>query len=93
MSIIIPTSVKAAIDRHVEFGEEPNKFVDAVLKNDLMLATAYADDNNIHYLKEIVMYCFNDIPSKSWGNDERVKEWRRERRARRKEYERSQNSD
>ena len=56
---MIPSHIKAKIDRHVEFGEPGGKFVDSVLENNLVLAVGYADDQSIKHIRDIVQYCFS----------------------------------
>jgi len=73
---MIPQRVKYAIDRHVEVGQPCGHFVTAVLENNLREAFMRADENSEAAMREIVMYCYNEIPSPSWGSKEKVDEWR-----------------
>lgn len=50
-------------------------FLRAVLENNLVEATRAADAENQRKLPEIVSWCYNNLPSVSWGSKERVKEW------------------
>lgn len=50
-------------------------FLHAVLTNDLLHAVMYADDENRKALAEIVVWCYNRLPSASWQSPEAVKEW------------------
>lgn len=68
-------STKGAIDRYVNDGVEAGGFVLAVLSNNLKEAFARADDENTRDMREIVGYCYNEIPSVCWGSPEKVKAW------------------
>lgn len=73
---MIPSHIKEAIDRHVEHGLKGGSFVEAVLANDLREAFGTADETSTRYLKDIVAYCYNEIPSPCWGSREGVRAWR-----------------
>ena len=53
----------------------PGSFIHAVLANDFMKAVSKADDVNIHCLRDIMLYVYNNIPSICWGSPEAVEEW------------------
>ena len=67
--------IKAAIDRYAKDGVPTGGFLRAVLSNDLKMAFAKADIENQMDMKEIVAYCYNEIPGNCWGSPENVKEW------------------
>lgn len=66
-----------ALDRYVNKRIPTGGFLEAVLCNNLMEAVGRADHINIRRLKEIVEYCYNDIPSICWGSPEKVSNWLR----------------
>ena len=70
---MIPEHTKYQIDEYVKHQIPPGSFVMAVLSNDLMEAFMRADDINLHYMRDIVKYVYNDIPSCCWGSPEIVK--------------------
>ncbi len=72
---MIPEYTKEAIDNWVRHGWQPGSFVQAVLENNLSEAFARADDTNTRFMKEIVMYVYNEIPSPAWGSPEKVDAW------------------
>ena len=72
----IPPLVKKAIDNHVLHGHACGNFVTAVLENNLSQAIGYADENSLASIKDIVSYCYNQIPGPCWGSKKAVKEWR-----------------
>lgn len=72
----IPENIKRGIDRHVEHGIKPGDFTEGVLTNDLSKAVGHADPISIANLKDIIIYCHNDIPPDCWGSPKKVKAWR-----------------
>jgi len=68
--------IKDAIDRHVVTGGHCGDFVTAVLENNLKEAFVRADDHNAAHMKDIVAYCYYEIPSTAWGSPEAVAKWR-----------------
>lgn len=75
----IPALVKKAILDFAEIGKEPPGFVRAVLTNNLEWAVFKADDENLRCLKDIVMFCHWEIPSRAWGSEEKVEAWIKEK--------------
>jgi hypothetical protein len=73
--IVIPEIVKASIDRYVEKRQPVGDFLRAVLSNDLREAVIRADETNLRELKQIVGYCYWEIPGKCWGSPKAYKEW------------------
>lgn len=72
----IRPDIREALDRWGT-GENPypGGFVRAVLENDLHMAVARADSDNIQVIPEIMTYVVNKLPSASWGSPERVQQW------------------
>lgn len=73
-------SLIGGLRRYVEKGIEPGSFLMAVLENNLIESIQKADATNLANIKEIVEYCYNEIPSDCWGSKEIVKEWIKNRR-------------
>lgn len=71
----IPIGIKESIDLYVKVGIEPGGFTRAVLENNLTEAIGRADNWSLLCLKAIVVYCYNEIPSKCWGSREKVAAW------------------
>lgn len=71
----IPPLVKTAIDNYVENRWEPGSFTTAVLENNLKEAIGRADVHSMAALKDIVMYCYWEIPGQCWGSPEKVDAW------------------
>lgn len=57
-----------SIDRFWLENKKPGSFLEAVLTNDLVNAVFRADDENLKQLKEIVAYCYNNLPHNIWGD-------------------------
>ena len=68
----IPYHTRAALERYVNYGIMPGDFLVSVLTNDLFGAVGRADSQNIHALKDICMFVYNEMPSNCWGTRERV---------------------
>ncbi len=60
------------INSYVTKGLPAGGFVTAVLENNLLQAFARADDMNTAHMREIVTYCYNEIPSGCWGSPDKV---------------------
>lgn len=67
--------IRASLDRYINHKIPTGGFLRAILENNLKEACARADNINRHRLFEIVSYCYNDIPSGSWGSPEKVEAW------------------
>ena len=72
---MIPQHTKYQIDEYVNNYMPPGDFVRAVLSNNLMEAFMRADDINMHCMKDIMKYVYNDIPSTCHGSAEIVDLW------------------
>ena len=70
-----PYRIKKAFDRYVDMGIKPGDFATAVLENNLNRAVAYADEECMDHLREIVKYMYNEMPSGCWGSKEIVQKW------------------
>lgn len=72
-----------ALQRYAFQGVETGGFLRAVLENGLKGAADRADAENMPLLGDYVGYCWNNIPARSWGSPEAVKNWLAERAAER----------
>ena len=72
---LLPEHMRDGMQLYVDHGIEPGSFMTSVLANDLKQACACADDINRYRIFDIVSYCYNYIPSQSWGSYERVEAW------------------
>jgi hypothetical protein len=64
-----------ALDRYVKDRIPTGGFLGAVLCNNLKEAVGMADIESQLQLCAIVSYCYNHIPSESWGSPEKVAQW------------------
>ena len=78
----VPAGLLDGIDRWVSQGTPPCGFLEAVLRNNLAEAVAYADIDSAKALKPLLMYLVNQCPRGCWGSDERLKAWAAEKRRR-----------
>jgi hypothetical protein len=72
---MIELRFKEALDRYVKTGRPTGGFLQSVLENDLVSTIGKADLNAMANLKDIVSYCYNELPSMCWGSKEKVKNW------------------
>jgi hypothetical protein len=72
--VINPNIIKC-LHNYVFHKLQPGGFVTAVLSNDLREAVGRADGHNVNTLKEILTYCYMQIPSACWGSPESVVNW------------------
>lgn len=72
LNVDIPEHLKAGLEMYVKDGIEPGSFLQAVLKNDLIMAVGLADQINRPRLASIVNAIFNseDVPDYCWGSQE-----------------------
>ena len=66
---------KSSIDRYVNDRIPTGGFLRAVLENNLKEAFGRADEEAVVQMKEIVAYCYNQIPCNCWGSPEKVSAW------------------
>jgi hypothetical protein len=74
-SELCPKGIQESLHLYIDRGIPPGDFLQAVLVNDLKEAVGRADINNAAVLCHIVAYCYNCIPSASWGSEEKVRAW------------------
>lgn len=72
---LIPEHIKRAIDAYAADRRPVGGFVAAVLKNDLVGAIGGADQDCLAALKDIVGYCYWEIPGRCWGSPRKVTAW------------------
>ncbi len=72
---MIPQHTQYQIDEYVKGKVPPGNFLYAVLTNNLAETVCRADETNLRFIKDIVLYVYNNIPSVCWGTPEKVEEW------------------
>lgn len=65
-----------AIKNHVENGLDCGHFARSILENDLLNTITYADTECLPLIRDIVIYCYNNIPQECWGSHEKVQSWK-----------------
>lgn len=71
----IPGTTQGSLERYVNHGISPGSFVTAVLENDLMKSVGAADLDNLIALTDIAKFVYNELPSNSWGSQNKVSAW------------------
>ena len=71
----LPEHLRDGMRRYVEKGRRPGDFLMAVLRNDLMAATTRADEVSYKHLREIVGWCWWELPSSLWLSPDNVGKW------------------
>lgn len=71
----IPPATLESIRSYVEDGIPPGDFLYAVLTHNLREAFARADEENTAAMRDIVVFCWAEIPAECWGNSEKVSAW------------------
>lgn len=71
----IPSHLEEGLRRYATERIPTGSFLRAVLENDLKEAVGRADIESQRSLCAIVSFCYNNIPSASWGSPEKVREW------------------
>ena len=74
---MLPESTKEQIDYYRKHRVPPGGFLQAVYENDLFGAVGKADQENRENLPDIVSYCFQTLPTGSWGSKSKVSKWLR----------------
>lgn len=69
------SDIKKSLDMYRLHHRPTGGFLYAVLTNDFMKAIGKADGENIRCLREIRDYILTNMPSRAYGNKERVEAW------------------
>lgn len=72
---VIPARMAPALQRWIEQGHLPGRFLCAVLCNDLREAVGLADAENLAALPAYIGYLYNEAPAACYGSLEKVAEW------------------
>lgn len=72
---VIPDYMIRSINRYINEGRKPGRFLTAVICNNLFDAVGQADDNNMPNIPAFVSYFYNEAPSLCWGSEENMKAW------------------
>jgi hypothetical protein len=75
-----------SIENYLMHGLDPGGFLTAVLCNDLFLASGRADYHNRERLAEIAQTVYLNMPGWSFGNQQLVKDWIKDKDGRRSAY-------
>ena len=71
----LPEHIRPGMERYIEEGIIPGRFLSLVIQNDLVGAFGYADDINSSRLKDICDFMYNDVPIPAWGSKKKMEAW------------------
>ena len=71
----IPPAILNGLEAHRDRLHPVGDFLTAVLENNLTQAVGLADDFSMSALRDIVMWCYWELPSSAWGSREKVAAW------------------
>ena len=71
----IPPAILNGLEAHRDRLHPVGDFLTAVLENNLTQAVGLADDFSMSALKDIVMWCYWELPAPAWGSEEKVAAW------------------
>lgn len=71
----IPPAILAGLEAHRDKRQPTGDFLTAVLENNLTRAVGLADDFSMSALKDIVMWCYWELPAPAWGSRVKVDAW------------------
>lgn len=73
---LIPDYMHGGLQRWIEHGVVPGRFLCAVLQNDLVEAVGRADETNMVLLPNYVRFLWNYAPSGCFGSVEKFNDWK-----------------
>jgi len=71
----VPAHMRAGLTRYILLGILPGSFLSSVLQNDLIQATAKADEVNREQLYKYVLFLVNYAPAGCCGSLEMIQQW------------------
>ena len=71
----LPGSLVPSMQRYIEHGVQPGRFLTAVICNNLKESFAQADDYNQELMFDIVKWMYNKAPMVCWGSPSRMRKW------------------
>lgn len=72
---MVPEHTQKALDAYIKTGRPIGHFLTAVLTNNLFEAFARADEKNTVAMKHIIMFVYNEMPSRAHGSKEKINAW------------------
>jgi len=73
----IPERMMRSIQAYIHGRVPIERFLTAILENNLTEACHRADEENLRNLPAFVSYLYNNAPAPCWGSPEKVAEWLR----------------
>jgi hypothetical protein len=75
VTLPVPDHLLRGLERYAVDRVPTGSFLRSVLENDLKNAVGNADVESQRALCAIVSWCYNHLPSPSWGSPEKVTKW------------------
>ena len=72
---LLPERFRGGVERWIEHGVTPGRFLSAVLNIQLPQAFSSADDKSLASLRDIVIWFYNHAPQGSFGSPETTSRW------------------
>jgi hypothetical protein len=72
----IPEFMRPGLARWMLHGAEPGRFLQAILRNDLVGAVRNGDEENADLLRDYVLFLHLSAPHGSWGSEPIYNAWR-----------------
>ena len=71
----LPKHLRGGMRRWIERAITPGHFLQAVINNDFIEVVGGADHINIHRLRDIAEFMYNEAPLGCWRTEERIDAW------------------
>lgn len=71
----LPIHMQEGIQAYIEQGRPPDRFLYAVLSNDLVHSYCHADSENAAAMPKWASFLYNEAPIDSWGSKKAVDAW------------------
>lgn len=79
----LPGYIEDSIRAYIDEGRPTGGFLCAVISNNLSLACALADEDNLWIMPVVWAFLYNEAPSQCWGKPYSFENWTKAKRAER----------
>lgn len=73
---LLPEHIREGMKLWIEDGLLPGDFLQAVLRDKLIMSFATADHINTFYMKDIAAFMWTEAPADCWGSEARIQAWK-----------------
>jgi hypothetical protein len=70
-----PENIVESLRAYVSDRRRTGGFLEAVLENDLTSAISRADPVSLAAIRDIICFCYEELPSVAWGSPAAVRAW------------------